>query len=158
MSGLQKVQEKGIHQLPHSKSNLKCLYNSPERCQYCSKNNLVCINSNQGQDTGFELHNQTLHTITIPSSSSIIRNLSDMSEKEFWYFNDMYKTTYSTPHQDNFNIHPHIWRAYHEMNFPDKALIYSLLANHIKHLSISRSTLEYNEDYDFFKSWFQKSQ
>jgi hypothetical protein len=44
------------------------------------------------------------------------------------------------------------------MNFPDKALVYSLLANYVKRLSISRSTSEYNEDYDFFKSQFRKSQ
>jgi hypothetical protein len=161
MWGLQKAQEKSIRQLPHSESNLKCSYISPERYKYCSKSNLVCINSNRARDAGFQLPNQTLHTITIPSSPSVIGNLSELSElseKELLYFNDMYKSTCSASHQNNFSIHSHIWSAYNEMNFPDKALVYSLLANHVKRLSISRSTSEYNEDYDYFKSRFRKSQ
>src|SRR5271170_6524795 len=154
MLDLQKAKEKGIRQLPRSESNLKCSYHSSERCQYCSKRNLVC-NNQQGGDAVFELSD---HTITIPSSPSIIGNLSELSEKELLYFNDMYQSTRSAPHPDDFSIHPHIWRAYNEMKFPDKALVYSLLANHVKRLAITRSTSEYNEDYEFFKSQFRMSQ
>jgi hypothetical protein len=105
-----------------------------------------------------KLCNQIFRTITIPSSPFVIGVLSELSEKELSYFNDMYKSTCSAPRQDYLSIHLHIWRAYNDTGSPPKALVYSLLANHVNRLSISRSTSQYNEDYDFFKSRFRKSQ